>query len=504
MRWLVTQAWLLCFLGLALNSSAAYFFATDKYTLQTTQQLAEDAYIAAEDIRINGICMQDAFLAASKVSMYGRVIADLNVAALDCELNGEIGDDARVIGRELNFAARVFGTAMLCGKKIYFKDTAFVNQGCEILAEEVFFSGRAMGGARISGKSVFINGAVFSDLTVNAERIVLGPRARILGSVYYTSKNPIKQESSAFVQGAVYRSQNPPSETGLEGRARNWTQQAQNWGALAKFSYRTSLFVVLLFLGICLLWAWPEASRRYALAMKKQFVPTLLWGLLLGVMSFVGVLMLALIFIITIIGIPLALFLIMGYILMLVLGPLGMGYMIGMELFKPRLDLKSRSIVALVVGYALVSLLTVVPLVGGLLSGIMSLMGFGALLTMRRIAAVPKPEQSISEPQQPAIEAEFAPAEVSVPVPEKAPNKPPAVEHESAKNEWVPTEPAFRRKQTDLDKNKVDKIKPHRKKNDEKPAVTGSRKKSGVKSFKNNVISRAAKKPLASSKKKSK
>ena len=167
-----------------------------------------------------------------------------------------------------------------------------------------------------AGGKVLIDGVVDGDVEARAGTLTLGPSARITGKLRYASRDDLIRDPAAQVQGALERRAVPggwPMPDDMErgmGRGGGWV-------------WTTGLLVV------AAVWvlALPGFARRVAKTLRNRFPLSLLLGFALLVCIPVA----AALFMVTIIGVPLALATLALYPVLL---PAGLGAL-GLQLARP-------------------------------------------------------------------------------------------------------------------------------------------------------------------------
>jgi cytoskeletal protein CcmA (bactofilin family) len=314
------------------------------------ETVAGDLYASAGTVRIEGRVDGDLIATGGQVTVPGTVTGDVAAAAGSTTISGEVAGDVRVATGQARVQGQVGEDLLLAAGQ------ASVDSG-----------------ARVGGDLIFAAGRMTMDGTVG-------------GSVLGTTGNYLRR-------GSVAGSERVTVEQREEQRP---TVADRLLGGLRRY-------VSILVVGALLLWLLAAVLRRAADAVRAR--PLVGFGV--GILAVVGVV------------VVLGLLIVVAVLVAIVLGLLGLGSLAGVTVFGGilvaavvvflllvavgfgaqavvglalgRLVLRGetrsfgRAFGALALGVLVVVLLSVIPVVGGVLEALMVLLGLGALvLAMRR------------------------------------------------------------------------------------------------------------------------
>ena len=312
-----------------------------------THQFGSDYFGAGGMLNLTEPVEGDAILTGGHVSTASEVRGDLVAAGGEVSIGGAIGDDLYAAGGSVQFDAIVNGNARVAGGDI------------------------SVGPATIVGGTVRLDGEVIGDAEVRAKELVIGPSARIGGRlIYHGPSEPTVPEGAVISGGIEFHEQDV-------GRVFHDSQPEVRDAA-------TGLGTFLWFLGVFVAGALfvllvPGFTSEAAAAIGRKPLPSLGLGLaILLCVPFVAVVLL-----ITIIGIPVALLLMSLYLLVLFLGWITAALFVaqrGLAALRPgRPVTRGWQLLALLLGLVVLWLLRQLPLVGGLIGFVALLAGIGAL-----------------------------------------------------------------------------------------------------------------------------
>jgi cytoskeletal protein CcmA (bactofilin family) len=332
-----------------------------------------NVYAGGGQVRPGAPVNGDFTAAGGKVIVDQAVGGDASLAGGSVDVRAPVGDDLRAVGGDVSIESTVGGELLATGGNITFTRSAAVGRGATFYGGSVAVDGRVDGDLKATARKVVIDGEVRGNARLVAEEIELGPKARIGGALSYVSKSELKKAEGATIAGAVTREQEGASRPG-PGANREWEASVQgpSWvGALMSFLALLAMAAIFLLL----------VPRFGAMASDRiRSSPWLALGA--GFAAVVAMPVLAVLLFITLLGIPLGIALLALYpALMLVgfvVGVLFIGRLLAAALRKEAPRSFSASIGYFAIALVLTLLVAIVPFVGVLLAGLLSLAGVGA------------------------------------------------------------------------------------------------------------------------------
>jgi len=336
-----------------------------------TREFGSDFFGAGGMLNLTEPVEGDAILAGGHVSTASEVKGDLVATGGEVSIGGAIGDDLYAAGGSVRFDAIVNGNARVAGGDINVGPATIVAGGVSLTGGQVAFEGVAQEYLQASGGSVRLDGEVVGDAEVRAKELLIGPDARIGGRlVYHGPSAPTVPEGAVISGGVEFHEQDAGRffhEVSPEVR-----DAATGLGTFLWFLgvfVAGALFVLLL----------PGFTSEAAAAIGRKPLPSLGLGLaILLCVPFVAVVLL-----ITIIGIPVALLLMSLYLLVLFLGWVTAALFVaqrGLAAFRPgRPVTRGWQLLALLLGLVVLWLLRQIPFLGGWIGFVALLAGIGAL-----------------------------------------------------------------------------------------------------------------------------
>jgi hypothetical protein len=250
--------------------------------------------------------------------------------------------------------------------RIVLSGDVLVNKG-ETVGDVVVVDGNVLVRGTVQGDVVAISGdvtvrgTITGDLVTVGKRATLGHRAHIGGDVKWVQDRPVV-DPAAVVSGKVKK-----LDAGSFGTT----------GVEVAIGFWLVVTISFLLAGLLLLALFPRAGDAAVRAARASTGGTVISGIVLFIfLPIIGVVLL-----ITVIGTPL------GLGLLLVLGPLyAVSYLTGALLVGRRVAKSAGRGVAFLVGLLILRVLALIPFLGALVSLVATVFGLGALFVASRRA----------------------------------------------------------------------------------------------------------------------
>jgi cytoskeletal protein CcmA (bactofilin family) len=334
---------------------------------ERSSRLGADVFIGGDAVTVDDAVGGDLFAAGGAVDVDAAVAGDAVAAGGKLRLGAEVGQSVYAAGGQVNVNGKVGRNLRAAGGRIELGPKADVAGNVSLAGGHLRLHGAVGGHVQAAGGRVLINGPVGGDVLATAGEVVLGPQARIGGKLRYRSGEALQQDPAAQVSGGIELLM-----SGWDG-APTPTARGADWLAWLW----TAGLIVLAALWLALA---PTASARSSQALRERPAASLA----LGFVWLVCVPVLSLLLLLTIIGIPLALFALALYLAVLPLAYVAAAAALGdwaLQRWQAAhaTALGWRSAAAALVLVLLMGL-GQVPWLGALLAFMLLLAGLGALL----------------------------------------------------------------------------------------------------------------------------
>jgi len=335
-------------------------------------RLGSDHFSAGGMVNLTEPVEGDAILAGGHVEIASQVQGDLVVAGGEVSVGGSVGDDLYAAGGEVSVDAIVSGNARVAGGEVEIGPATTFEGGASITGGRVDFDGSVAEYLQATGGEVRLNGTVGGDAVVRSGKLHIAPGTRIDGKLVYRGPDePVVPKGATIAGGVEFH----------ETHAHGWADRDTHVVVDAGRAFGSMLWFVGVFAVAALFTAlFPAFSTQAATLIGRD--PWIALGLGLAVlvcMPFVAVVLL-----ITIIGIPLALLLAPVYLLLMFLGWVTAALFLGQKLLEyvrpGRAVGVGGRILALLVALTVLWLLRRIPYAGPLIGLAALSAGIGALV----------------------------------------------------------------------------------------------------------------------------
>jgi hypothetical protein len=279
----------------------------------------DPVYMTGAEVRIDRAIEGDLIAAAGRIHVDQPVGGDAVLAAGSLDVQAPVGEDLRAAGGIVTVANRVKGDVMIAAGRIALSRNAELHGHTWLAGSSVTIDGRSMASMKVYGRDVTLAGELYGPVDLSADRIEVRSSARVYGDIVYSSGQEITIDPQAQVMGKITRM---PAKL----------QVGQGSTSLdAVKPLRPLLLAGLFAAGVLLNTLFPGFTRNSVRMLATAPVKSL--GL--GSALFFSVPPVAVLLIITIIGIPIGLALAAIHAVALVIGYLVTGFFIAQKLAQP-------------------------------------------------------------------------------------------------------------------------------------------------------------------------
>lgn len=327
----------------AIPAEAAEFrYHEDRVVIGRSERINDDLYVAGGEITIEGNVAGDLIVAGGQVRVTGEVEQDVLVAGGQVVIVGIVGDDVRVAGGEVRLAGVVKGDVLSAGGEVFIDDSAQLGN---VWA--------ATGRLQVAGTTGSVRAA--------SDEIVIQKSAEIKGDLSYMSDDEATIEDGATIIGNV-------------------THQESQRGAQAALISVVDIMATVSYIVLAVLFIYvaPNKSRQLALTWRQTFGSSLLWGLLF----LVAVPVLSVLLIMTVVGWPLGVGLLLTFPIFIYLGMLVSVIAVGswIRSLWQKQSFVPPDWLSVVLGAVALQLLGLLPIVGWLALFLVFASSLGVLL----------------------------------------------------------------------------------------------------------------------------
>jgi cytoskeletal protein CcmA (bactofilin family) len=369
-------------------ASAAVLMAEEELTIVIP--LEDDTYAAGGIVNIQETIEGDLFLAGGEVTMKGDVEQDLILVGGEITLGGSIGDDVRIGGGQITISSTIEDDLIVFGGEITITENANILGDVRIYGGDIVIDGTIEGDLQVRGGSLKVSGTIGGDADMRADTlrfsgnvdgnaIVASKDLNISNTAYFQQDVHYWQpEGLYYFAGATVQGSTEYDESLAFQPFDDVKQTALDvfrTGLIAIAGYgllSASFFILLMIL----------ATRNYFVDGAKRLQKAPGMSLWYGFLYLLVTPFIALVFCITIIGIPIGLFIGVLYLFSIYFAYALTGILLA-KWVQVKYQKKWSTLIfflASVGMYVLLRIVTLIPVVGTLAVLILTLMMFGALM----------------------------------------------------------------------------------------------------------------------------
>lgn len=321
-------------------------------------------FYAGDTVQIDGIIDGITFVAGREVRINGEIKGDLFAAAQEIIIDGKINGNLFSAGENIVINGKVKGDVFGAAKEINITKEAVNYRDVFVAGSKIVHTGKIDRQLFAAAQDMNIHGSIDDDVKLDVENLKIHDSAVIKGNVAYSSSNQGSISPNAQVTGKIDWNEITPDEEA--------TGEGQN-----KF---TPMLISLA--GALLLWLiitfWrPQFWIRTSEVILGQSLKTIGVGFLVLLVTPI----LAILLMITVIGIPLGIILSLIYgvsiYLTKIIVAVALGYGIAKKFSWPE---KHKGVWLVLLGLVILTLLSNLPFIGFIVKLVTIVLGLGSLL----------------------------------------------------------------------------------------------------------------------------
>lgn len=349
------------------------------------QTIDGNYYAVASNVEIKGHVKGDLICAGETVTVSGNIDGDIICAAQIIDVTGTVGGSVRLLARNATIASPVLRNITVVAGALYLSPKADVGMDTVFLADKFNTLGNINGNVFGAAEQVYLGGKIgesvnlkmndSTDDTTNTPLVIL-QTAKIDGDLTYEAVSDAKIEKRETIKGQIIKNVSQGS----------W--QDGVWGSVGSLWLWSKIAAVLSAMIIGLMFV--IFFRKQTVIMSDKMVESpkrnILWGILILALTP----LICLFLLVTLIGIPVAIILMMLWIITVMVAKPLAAIMVGhviMGRYKHKQKTKKRPepvnpytsmLLGVVVTYALLS----IPFVGVILAYILASWTVGTITLM--------------------------------------------------------------------------------------------------------------------------
>lgn len=347
-------------------SFASDFRFGDSTALQKSEKVTSDLYLVGGSVTSAGNVPGDLSVAGGNILVSGDIGADLTAVGGNITILSNVEDDLRVGGGTVVIQSKVKGDVIVGGGQVTIGGS--VDGDVVVGGGNVRIDAPVLGDLRLAGGVIYINAPISGNVYAQADKLVLGSSAVISGDLNYKSVKELTMTDGAVVKGKI----------NFEPRVKKTSDRF----ALVPFVSAFLIWKFFAYLGCALLFGL--VFRRFSKEMVEKvtrhpFAELGRGAIVLGAVPFISIL-----FFVTLIGIPVGILGLLGFVIMLMfsclVAPIIVGSVVYRYFSKRDIEISWKTIILGVVIYSLVGL---IPFIGGLAQFVLMLMTLGSIAMIK-------------------------------------------------------------------------------------------------------------------------
>ena len=338
-------------------------------TVPSGEVINKDYFAFGDKIEISGTVNGDVYAAGGQILIDGTINGDLLAAGGKISISGNISQDVRIVGGQITIGGEIGRSLTVSCGNVELTDSAIVHGSVVAGGESILLASPIGREVMIAAGNLTVSNKVDGNLEAFVGSIRLTSKAVINGDLIYWSDRPASIDRNAKITGSVTQ-KTPPMPS-----------PEKAFGIFARICLLATLisFISTLIIGLLLIYFYPKYNRGVVSTLRKNPLTSLGIGFLTLV---VAPIFLIIIFS-TVVGIPLALILLASYLITIYLARIYVIFWAGVTIFE-RLGKRVHEGWALVVGLIIYFILTIIPVIGGIITFVVVLFGLGAAILTKK------------------------------------------------------------------------------------------------------------------------
>ncbi len=328
------------------------------------EKIDSSLWMAGHDIDVAGEVNGDIYCVGQNINISGTVHGDVICAGQTINISGTVDGDIRVAGQTISLNGSVSHNVSVAGQSITSDGKSKVDGDLSLAGRDITLNGSVGRDLLAAGNTLTVHNSIGRNVRARIQNLTLGSNAKVGGNLAYTSNNDASILPGAVVGGQTIKSE-PQQRSG---------NNFGLWHSAAWFAFYLAL--AMLVMALVLVALFPKVIHDTTNVAITSFWRAFLTGLLAAIiMPFLLVLLF-----ITVVGIPLALLLLFGWLAISLLSGIFSAYYLGRRLWHGQ----HNPILIMLAGSILLILLYLIPVVDFFAFVVAYWLGVGMILVKLR------------------------------------------------------------------------------------------------------------------------
>jgi cytoskeletal protein CcmA (bactofilin family) len=353
-------------LGLILAVMAPFAFAKvvtgENSTVRADQTINDDLFIAGTNVVIDGTVNGDVYAAGNTITIRGTVNGDVIAGGQTIIIEGKVRDHVRAAGQSIQLNGASVGAGLSAfGQTVTVDAKSTIGGGVIVAAQTAQLRASIAHGITGAAQDLTIDNVVTGDVNVAVKSLVVGSNAVVNGKISYRAEDDAQVDPAAKLVGGSEKLAPPPKNPDSDRG-------------------RSMLFVIVTLLASFVTGAVLLRLVPRPVAMAAGRVRERLWASLgIGLVALIVAVPLAILLSVTLVGLPLGLMALGAFVVSVYLSHLVVALVVGNWILE-LINSNTSRYLALAVGLVVLAIVGLVPVIGGIVGGMVVLVGLGAIV----------------------------------------------------------------------------------------------------------------------------
>ena len=336
-------------------------------TLQKSETINQDYFTTGGTVVVSGTVNGDVYAAGGNILINGNVNGDVLAAGGNVTVTGTVSGNVRVVGGQLVVAGTVGKNVSMAGGNVTIEDPAKIAGSLTAAGGAISILAPIGKGVTVGGNQVTIDTSIGGDVNAGVQKLDVTSGSHIAGSLNYWSATRSTIANNVAVKGVMYHQVQMKPQEQQKAASAVFSGFGIFWGLISLISS----FII----GLLLLWLVP----KYMDSLSDIVVKKLGTSLGIGILGLILTPVIFIFLLLTLIGIPLAIILLLGFIIFVLVNKIFISYTIGRKL------LPAQKTLGLFIGLVIYSVISIIPILGGIWDFVALCVGLGAFMMMKKI-----------------------------------------------------------------------------------------------------------------------
>lgn len=323
-------------------ANASSFKTGDLVTVAAGETVDSALFVAGNNINIAGTVYGDVYCAGQTVTISGTVNGDVICGGGVIIISGKVDGSVRLAAQTVTISGTIGNSATVGASDLIVEGNASISRDLLGGTANIIING-TIGRDIVSGSgNMTINGIVGRNINSDVETLSIGATGIVGGNVDYTATNEIAISDGGKISGTVSRT---ISDQDSQSAKSSFDAFSFGWSVFMIFAYLLIALIVAIFL--------PKSLNSASANTIKTPGKIVLKGLVASILVPISIIILF----VTIIGAPLAILVLLAWIIISMLSGSFAGYALGKKLF-PKLK---QPIAIILSGVSVISVVSLIP-----------------------------------------------------------------------------------------------------------------------------------------------